>query len=456
MMQLMRDSASWGSQPKLCDEKRIGSYILKEVLGEGTTGTVHAALNTETGKKAAVKIVNKCITKKVKEALKEVRILEMYRHENLIELERVEEDNSKIYIFLQYGELGDLYSFTESHGNFDEGTSRFLFKQMVDVIDFCHKKMRICHHDVKLENFVMGADFTLKLIDFGFCSKIVELPAGGKKLLTVYDSSPAYAPLEVLKRKPHDESVDVFSLGVCLYYMLCGCYPFCDPDADTFDTLVQNVRANLLEFPPDVSLSAAAQDIIVRMLAKRKHRITLDELKEHAWFKNFGDVTAASLAANFASRPSFAKSSPVNMKPNPHLDHARQPQSSPVNINVNKSPNTYGYYGQSPYGSATQSPSSFTFGTFGQSSSFGTFGNSPSSFGTFGQSPSFGSFGPSPSSFGQFSNPSSVQGSSLYGSSYGQSPSPGLGFGSSNFGKPPAQSSFGTGSPSFPSNRPDL
>lgn len=178
MMQLMRDSASWGGQS---NEKRIGSYILKEVLGEGSTGTVHVAINSETGKKAAVKIVNKCISKKLKEAHKEIRILESFRHENLVELEKVEEDNAKIYIFLQYCELGDLYAFTETNGSFDESTARFFFKQMVDVIDFCHKKMRICHHDVKLENFVVGTDFTLKLIDFGFCTKLVELPAGGKK-----------------------------------------------------------------------------------------------------------------------------------------------------------------------------------------------------------------------------------------------------------------------------------
>jgi len=48
--------------------------------------------------------------------------------------------------------------------------------------------------------------------------------------MKVYDGSPAYAPLEILLRRPHDESIDIYSMGIVLFYMITGFFPFYDPD----------------------------------------------------------------------------------------------------------------------------------------------------------------------------------------------------------------------------------
>lgn len=217
-----------------------------------------------------------------KEAKKEIKILSNVNHESLIKLEHVDEDQHNIYIFTEYCEEADLYTYMEKNGYFDEHHARKLFVQLVDAVEFCHRSLRICHHDIKLENCVLTSDMRLKLIDFGFA---VELDSSaGKKLIEVYNSSPAYSPLEILMRRPHDESVDIFSLGVCLYYMLTGSFPFCDSETTTFEELCQNVQANLLEFPNE--LSSSVQDLIARMLAKRKDRIRLEEIMAHPWIKN--------------------------------------------------------------------------------------------------------------------------------------------------------------------------
>src|SRR5690348_6436299 len=103
MMQLMRDNArKYGDDGFLGTERRIGPFVIKDtILGEGTTGTVKLAFNTYTGEFAAVKIVNKSITRKYKEARKEIKILQKVRDLDtpLIRLEHVEEDAINIYIF---------------------------------------------------------------------------------------------------------------------------------------------------------------------------------------------------------------------------------------------------------------------------------------------------------------------------------------------------------------------
>jgi len=285
-MQLAREHARQGKM--VSDEKRIAHYIIKDTtLAEGTTGTVKLAFNTYTENYTAVKIVNKSIARKRKEAKKEVKFLSKIFHENVVRLEHVEEDSSNIYIFTEYCELGDVYSYMQKNGIFDEETGKKLFIQMVDAVEFCHRKLRICHHDIKLENCVLDTDFTLKLIDFGFAIEMEDSSAG-KKLIKIYDGSPAYSPLEILMRRPHDETVDIFSLGTALYYMLCGFFPFCDPSKTTFDELCKNVQANNIEYPK--GLSPLVQNLISKMLAPKNDRLSIEEIRSHEWLNSVSNL----------------------------------------------------------------------------------------------------------------------------------------------------------------------
>jgi serine/threonine protein kinase len=280
MNQLVREQAR--SPPTsfspLGEKNGIGPYIFKENLGHGTTGTVKLAYNTSFGTKSAVKIVNKTVTRKRKEAKKEISVLQNLDHKHIIKLEHVEEDPMFIYIFTEYYEEGDLYAYIQRKGLFEESSAKHLFRQMVEAVDFCHKKLRICHHDIKLENLVINGEKHLKLIDFGFAIDLE--PSVGKKIIKNYDSSPAYSPLEILQRRPHDETVDIYSLGTCLYYMLVGTFPYCDPHKTSFEELLSNVQSEIIEFPDHIS--KLVQDLIRRML-RRKSRLTCEEIRYHPW-----------------------------------------------------------------------------------------------------------------------------------------------------------------------------
>jgi len=168
----------------------------------------------------------------------------------------------------------------KKNGTFDEPLARHLFCQMVNAVEFCHRKLRICHHDIKLENLTITKDFTVKMIDFGFAIEL-DAPPAVKKLIKVYDSSPAYSALEILMKRPHDQTVDIFSLGVCLYYMLCGRFPYCNQDKTSLDELRQNVQDNNVDFPE--GFSPVVQDLILRTLSNQKDRLPLEEIRCHPW-----------------------------------------------------------------------------------------------------------------------------------------------------------------------------
>lgn len=288
MLQLSRESSKKGKEDTSLSEKdkRIGPFIIREGenIGHGTTGTVKLAFETTTKSLVAVKIVDKTIFRKRKEAKNEIRILQRVEdHKNIIKLKHVEEDSKNIYIFLEYCELGDLYSYIERHGSLDEINARRFFLQILDAVEYFHRKLRVCHHDLKLENCVITSEFELKLIDFGFATEFED--AAGKKPIRIYDGSPAYSAPEILLRCPHDESVDIYSLGTALFFMLCGKFPFCEPGKTTCDELIANITTGGLEFPDPDLISPEVQDLIGKMLVPAAKRIKISEIRSHPWLE---------------------------------------------------------------------------------------------------------------------------------------------------------------------------
>ena len=89
--------------------------------------------------------------------------------------------------------------------------------------------------------------------------------------------------MEVLMKRPHDESVDIYSLGTCLYYMLSGSFPFCG-DKTSYEELCNNVVSENMVFPE--RMSSSAQDLLRRMLTSRHRRISCDEIRHHLWLND--------------------------------------------------------------------------------------------------------------------------------------------------------------------------
>ena len=103
----------------------------------------------------------------------------------------------------------------------EENESKFIFRQVVEGINHLHKK-NIYHRDIKLENLIIDQKNLIKIIDFGFavnCQKT--------KYLNFFCGTPSYMAPEIVQKKDYlGQSVDIWSIGILLYTILCGVFPF--------------------------------------------------------------------------------------------------------------------------------------------------------------------------------------------------------------------------------------
>jgi serine/threonine-protein kinase len=108
-----------------------------------------------------------------------------------------------------------------------EGKRHFLFRQMTEAIEAVHKAGYI-HRDVCPRNFIVAPDaMALKLIDFG-----LTLPKEREYMLPGNRTgTPLFMAPEIVRRKPTDERVDLFALGVAAYQMWTFDFPW--PSSDT-------------------------------------------------------------------------------------------------------------------------------------------------------------------------------------------------------------------------------
>ena len=107
----------------------------------------------------------------------------------------------------------------------DEDTTRLYFKQILDAIDYCHKK-DYAHRDIKLENILFDKDKkNAKIIDFGFAALLKD--KYGDRVINDHLGTLLYMAPELHLRQPYDsKAVDIFALGVVLFTMIAGHQPF--------------------------------------------------------------------------------------------------------------------------------------------------------------------------------------------------------------------------------------
>jgi serine/threonine protein kinase len=247
---------------KLKDTK----YEVIQHIGQGQAGHVYKALDKDSGQILVVKIYSKDV--RPNEVITEKRILSyLPPHPNVIRLHDYLEKSNHAYFFIDYGGKDLWEHLREVGGTLSVSDSLPLFKQMVEALLFCHH-YKICHHDVKLENFVVDTNKVVRLIDFGFSRKYREQSNSSN-----FHCSPAYACLNVLQRVPYSpEKSDVFSLGVCFFRTLLGYFPFCDPEKDHLKTLVENLKRGEVGLP--VNYSASMKLLLKGML-------NVDEVKRY-------------------------------------------------------------------------------------------------------------------------------------------------------------------------------
>ncbi|KAK6942282.1 Protein kinase domain [Dillenia turbinata] len=258
-----------------------GKYELGRLLGHGTFAKVYHARNIQTGKSVAMKIVGKEKVIKVgmmEQVKREISVMKMVKHPNIVELHEVIASKSKIYFAMELVRGGELFSIV-AKGRLKEEVARCYFQQLISAIDFCHSR-GVYHRDLKPENLLLDDEGNLKVTDFGLSAFGEHLKQDG--LLHTTCGTPAYVAPEVIGQKGYDGAkADLWSCGVILYVLLAGFLPFQD---DNLVSMYRKIYRGDFKCPP--WFSSEARRLITRLLDPNPStRISISKVMESSWFK---------------------------------------------------------------------------------------------------------------------------------------------------------------------------
>lgn len=249
--------------------------VSNEVLGEGTTATVFRGSETASGAPVAVKRVALASLTALehKQVAQEVGFLQQYRHPSIIRLLDLQRTDDYLYLVLEYAE-SDLFTYLTRTGPLQEEQARFIFLQIVNAVSYLHTN-HLAHRDLKLENFVITAAGAVKIIDFGLSARILPQMKLGDMC-----GSMAYSPPEIVNHVPYEgTAADMWSLGIVLYTLLLGGFPFYAADPQQ---MKEQITHGKLRFPK--WLNPSARELIVSMLHRHpEHRSSIFDVQEHPW-----------------------------------------------------------------------------------------------------------------------------------------------------------------------------
>uniref|UniRef100_A0A8C3G6I7 non-specific serine/threonine protein kinase n=1 Tax=Cyclopterus lumpus TaxID=8103 RepID=A0A8C3G6I7_CYCLU len=257
---------------------RVGHYEIERTIGKGNFAVVKLATHIITKAKVAIKIVDKTQLddENLKKIFREVQIMKLLKHPHIIRLYQVMETERMIYLVTEYASGGEIFDHLVAHGRMAEKDARKKFKQIVAAVHFCHCR-NIVHRDLKAENLLLDHNLNIKIADFGFSN----LFSRGQ-LLKTWCGSPPYAAPELFEGKEYDgPKVDIWSLGVVLYVLVCGALPF---DGST----LQNLRARVLsgKFRIPFFMSTDCEYLIRHMLVlEPSRRLTMEQINKNKWMR---------------------------------------------------------------------------------------------------------------------------------------------------------------------------
>ena len=253
-------------------------YEVLKKIGEGASAKVYKVKEKSSGEIRAMKEVEKSKLPDVKYFETEIKILSLLDHPNIVRLFEVFEDSKNFYLIMELCTGGNLVSRMKKN-RYREKAAAALMEQIVSAVAYCHEQ-GLCHRDLKPQNVLFCDESPyspVKVVDFGI-SKIFDpsltnlqnekqgenkLKKMDSQMGTLYFISP-----EILKGS-YSEKCDIWSLGIILYYLLCGYPPF---KGGNDNILMQEILESKIKFPKEEwkNISESAKDLISKMLCPEK------------------------------------------------------------------------------------------------------------------------------------------------------------------------------------------
>ncbi|KIL93052.1 hypothetical protein FAVG1_04233 [Fusarium avenaceum] len=297
--ELVRKAKLARSYQELLDEfashdlKSVGNYALGRLIGKGSFGKVYLASHKLTN---GSKVVLKSANKGDSNLAREIHHHRQFIHPHIARLYEVIVTENMVWMVLEYCSGDELYNHLLENGPLPVHKVQKIFTQLVGAVSYVHNQSCV-HRDLKLENILFDKHENVKLVDFGFTREY----EGRTNHLQTFCGTICYSAPEMLKGERYaGEKVDVWSLGIILYALLCGELPFDDDDDNVTRTKILSEDPKFPEhMPPD------AIPLIRGLLSKRPLlRPTLPEIMSNSFLSEHAPTQRAIL--NVQQAPPFS------------------------------------------------------------------------------------------------------------------------------------------------------
>ena len=280
----------------------LNHLLVGKQIGQGAYASVRIAFDRKLGHKVALKIYDKgklLEPQRQRNVQNEIMIMRKLNHSSIVKLYAAFDTRRHVVLEMENVKGMSLHGFLKSKEKrrLDEPEAKRIFTQILKGIEHCHSN-DVAHRDIKLENLLMDETQNIKIIDFGFSTCMSAF-----KKIRIFCGTPSYMSPEIVTRKEYSgPPADIWALGVLLYAMLCGTFPF---RGATDKELYHRISHGLFTFPSH--LSPSSKSLISRMLIiNPDERPTVKDVLDDPWLiPSIGNI-------QFFQAPSSTKNRPTN------------------------------------------------------------------------------------------------------------------------------------------------
>lgn len=260
----------------------IRNWKYKKLIGNGGSADVFKAVNKHSKHKAAIKVINidylsskDCTNRKrvIRRVQREICILQSIDHPYIVSILDHFYSKNCIFIVMEYVVGTELLNKIKDNGMKEKLIKKY-FKQLCTAIYYCHTHNPIIvHRDLKPENIMVDKNDNIKLLDFGLSN----FQKGS--YLNSKCGSPYYLPPEIINQSKYDgRTFDIWSLGIILYVMSTGYFPYNIDDETT-------IPCGDMIYPEEFNQSDQCKKLIFRILNKEPSlRPDIKDILLDPWF----------------------------------------------------------------------------------------------------------------------------------------------------------------------------
>lgn len=285
---IKRSSTIDFDKPNGTNSVGLVNYTLGKVLGQGAYAIVKLAVHKQSKLNMAVKTYDKATLldpRKRRNVKREIEILEKLNHPNIIKLIETVDSPRQLHLVMECAGGSSLHRYLKRRPTrrLEEHEAKRIFKQITAAISYCHD-LNISHRDIKLENILLDEANDVKVIDFGFSTC---MPSDNR--MKLFCGTPSYMAPEIVLRKEYTGNpADIWALGILLYALLSGSFPF---KGTTERELYRKIARGVFEFPSHII--GAPRNLIKKMLTvDPDRRPSSSQVLSDGWFSSSQETTS--------------------------------------------------------------------------------------------------------------------------------------------------------------------